>query len=137
MLHPLIDHTNQRQALAKAVLHNELPGSILIHGPQGIGKQRLALWLPQRIFCERTDQLEPCGECKPCRLALRLEHPDMHWFFPMVRPKGVSSPEKLADAMEEQRASELQARRDDPLQPVTPGEPTGLFMAQVQQIRRA
>jgi DNA polymerase-3 subunit delta' len=136
-LHPVVGHTDERALLARAVLAGELPGSILIHGPAGIGKQRLGLWLAQRILCEKKDQLEPCGECRNCRLALRLEHPDLHWFFPILRPKGASGPEKLADAMEETRANELAARREDPLLPVTPGEPVGLYMGQVLTIRRA
>ncbi len=136
-LHPLVGHTEERALLSRAVLAGELPGSILIHGPAGIGKQRLAQWLAQRILCENKQHGEPCGVCRNCRLALRLEHPDVLWFFPILRPKGVSGPEKLADAMEDTRATELAARREDALLPVTPGEPVGLYMGQVQAIRRA
>jgi DNA polymerase-3 subunit delta' len=69
-------------------------------------------------------------------MALRLEHPDLHWFFPLPRPKGVSGPERLGEALEEARAAELTARRANPWRSTAPGEPVGIFLAQVQTIRR-
>ena len=135
-LPPIQGHEAVRAALGRAIERNELPGSLLIHGPPGVAKQRLALWLAQRLVCETPAGPEPCGRCAPCRMALRLEHPDVHWFMPLPRPKGASSPDKLADALEEARAAELAQRRDNPLRPVAPGEPVGLFLAQVQTIRR-
>lgn len=135
-LPPLVGHDAVRAALGHAVESDELPGSLLIHGPPGVGKQRLALWLAQRLVCESPAGPEPCGRCAPCRMTMRLEHPDVHWFMPLPRPKGASNPDRLADALEEARAAELAQRREDPLRPVAPGEPVGLFLAQVQTIRR-
>ncbi len=133
---PLQGHEDARRALARAASRGELPASLLLHGPPGIGKQRLALWLARLLVCERPGDDGPCGECPGCRLALRLEHPDIHWFFPITRPRGASSPDRLADAMEEARATELAARREEPLRPLVPGDPTSLFLAQVQTLRR-
>jgi DNA polymerase-3 subunit delta' len=42
---------------------------------------------------------------------MRLEHPDVHWFFPLPRPDA-ASPEKLREKLEESRAAELQRRRE-------------------------
>lgn len=134
-LAPLVGHDDVRAGLARAVGRGELPGSLLLHGPSGVGKQRLALWLAQLLLCEHAGA-EPCGECRACRLVLRLEHPDLHWFFPIVRPKGGGSPERLAEAMEEERARRLQEVRDEPLRPLTPGEIVGLYVQQMQTLRR-
>jgi DNA polymerase-3 subunit delta' len=43
----------------------------------------------------------------------RLEHPDVHWFFPLPRPDA-ASPEKLREKLEDARAAELQQYRDRP-----------------------
>ncbi len=134
-LPPLHGHLDVRRALARAVRAGELPTSLLVHGAPGVGKQRLALWLAQLLLCERPHEDGPCDACQPCRLVQRLEHPDVHWFFPLVRPKGASA-DRLADALEEARAAELETRRTQPLRPPTPGEPTGIFLAQVQTLRR-
>jgi len=132
---PLVGYEDARAGLARSFAHDELPGSLLFHGPPGIGKQRLALWLAQLLLCENPGD-EPCGACRACRLAVHLEHPDLNWFFPLVRPKGASSPEKLAEALEQARAEELALRRADPLRPLVPGEPVGFFLPQIQTLRR-
>lgn len=135
VLPPLRGHESVRAGLTRAVGAGRLPGSLLIHGPAGVGRQRLGLWLAQLLLCQRPDG-GPCGECRSCRLVLRLEHPDLHWFFPLPRPRGAGSPDKLRAALEDARAAELQARRESPLRPTQPGEPVGLYLAQVQTIRR-
>jgi DNA polymerase-3 subunit delta' len=89
---PLYGHTALRARLRDAVHRNSLPSSLLIHGPRGIGKQRLALWLGQLLLCEKSGSREaPCGACKSCRYALELGHPDLHWFFPRPRLKDAES----------------------------------------------
>ena len=120
--------------LGTGIASNQLPASLLLHGPAGVGKQRLALWAAQRIVCERSQDVEPCGECHPCRLARRLEHPDIHWYFPLPRPKG--NADRLGEALEEARGAELATRRIEPLRPTLPTGMVGIFLAQVQTMLR-
>ena len=114
----------------------QLPGSLLLHGPVGIGKQRLAHWLAQRMLCESPGPVEPCGVCAPCKSILKLQHPDVHWFFPMPRPKVSGGQDKMADALEEARAEELVQRRAEPFRAATPTETIGIYVAHVQTLRR-
>ncbi len=80
---PLYGHVGLRQRLAEQLDRGALPASLLFHGPAGVGKQRLALWLAQHLLCEGPTR--PCGECQACRYVLGLQHPDLHWFFPRAR----------------------------------------------------
>lgn len=82
---PLFGHSDAQRRLLESVKRGTLPASLLIQGPRGVGKQRLALWLSQVLLCE-TDQ-PPCGACRACRFATELTHPDLHWFFPRPRLK--------------------------------------------------
>jgi DNA polymerase III subunit delta' len=81
---PLFGHDQIRQRLLRAVERNTLPGSLLLEGPAGVGKQRLALWLGQLLLCEAEGE-RPCDRCQNCRYALELQHPDLRWFFPRPR----------------------------------------------------
>ena len=66
---------------------------------------------------------------------MNLEHPDLHWYFPLSKPKGVR-PGKLAEAMEEARYDALTERRERPLRPASAStEPTGIYLAMVQTLR--
>jgi DNA polymerase-3 subunit delta' len=67
----------------------------------GIGKQRLALWLGQRLLCTGAEP-RPCGSCQHCRYALAGTHPDIHWYFPRPRLKDTDpSPEDVEDDFRE------------------------------------
>lgn len=113
-LRPLFGHDTLRHRLAGALRAGRLPSSLLLTGPRGVGKQRLALWLGQRLLCTGADAwdagvaepVEPCGGCPHCRYAGRLQHPDLHWYFPRPRLKdGDASADEvradLADAIAE------------------------------------
>jgi DNA polymerase III subunit delta' len=136
-LPPLVGHEEVRSSLGSAVSAGQLPNSLLIHGPSGVGKQRLALWLGQLLLCAEPRDAAPCDVCHACRLALRLEHPDLYWFFPLPRPRASGGPDRLGEALEEARAAELAARRVEPLRATVPDGMAGIYLAHVHVILRA
>src|SRR3989442_9294579 len=83
-------------------------------GPRGVGKQRLALWVGQLLLCERRGEREPCGECRSCRLALTLQHPDLHWFVPVEVSRRGADADKQVDLVEEALGAAMAARRNQP-----------------------
>jgi DNA polymerase-3 subunit delta' len=80
---PVFGHENIRRRLRRMIDNGALPGSILLEGARGIGKQRTALWLAQLLVCEREDK--PCNTCLACRSVLDLRHPDVFWVYPRPR----------------------------------------------------
>jgi DNA polymerase-3 subunit delta' len=135
-LHPVWGHEALRGALAGAVRRGTLPQTLLLYGPRGVGKQRLGLWLAQLLLCEAPRPEGPCGGCRACRLSLRVEHPDLHWYFPLPRPSGSHSPSRLADALEEARAEALSAFRARPLRSTHSDEVRAIYMAVAQSLRK-
>ena len=112
-LPPLIGHLQTRRRLAHALRAGTLPQVLLFTGTTGIGKQRLALWLAQLMYCERAG-LEPCESCRACRLVSGLAHADLHWFVPITRPKA-GDPDKQVDEAAEALAGVMEERRKRPL----------------------
>lgn len=82
---PVFGHGEVRARLRQRAGHG-LPASLLLQGPRGIGKQRLALWIAQLLLCEQPADA-PCGVCKSCRFVLDVRHPDLAWYFPRPRMK--------------------------------------------------
>ncbi|MEO5588973.1 MAG: hypothetical protein ABIS03_05250 [Gemmatimonadaceae bacterium] len=81
----LYGHDDLKRRLNHSLKSGSLPASLLLHGPRGAGKQRLALWLAQALLC--TGDNPPCGECQSCKYSLNVAHPDLHWYFPRARLK--------------------------------------------------
>ena len=126
---PLFGHDALRRRFQDALARDSLPASLLLHGPRGVGKQRLALWLAQALLCTGDDR--PCGRCQSCRYAVELGHPDLHWFFPRERLKkdGASIDDVRADY-----AEALQARlKSEGLHPPSSGT-EGLFVGAVRAL---
>jgi DNA polymerase III subunit delta' len=80
---PIHGHDALRKGLVEAIRRGTLPQSLLFHGPAGVGKQRLALWLAQALLCQ--GEQVPCGACAQCRFSAELTHPDLIWIFPRPR----------------------------------------------------
>lgn len=131
-LPPLTGHEGVKSRLAGAHASGKLPQALLLTGPRGVGKQRLALWLAQLIQCEAPrasregPPLEACGKCRSCRLVLSLQHPDVHWFVPIELSKrggggsagnstSSGDADKQVDLAAEALAEEMTARREQPL----------------------
>ena len=132
---PVMGHDEARGTLARSHLEETFPGALLLHGPPGVGKQRLGLWTGQLLLCSEPSEVGPCGLCRGCRQALRLEHPDLHWFFPLSRPEGSRTPEALEAALEAARAEAVSQVREAPLEPLEADPPRGLYLAAVRRIR--
>ena len=116
-LHPLYGHESVCNRLAGAFASGRLPQGLLLEGPQGVGKQRLGLWLAQLLLCETppAGSKEPCGACRSCRLVLSLSHPDLHWFVPLELGKKGGDADKQVELVEEALGEEMAARRERPL----------------------
>lgn len=73
-------HASARQRLETAHAGGRLPHGLLLHGPDGVGKEHFATVLAAGLFCAaRRSGLTPCGACPECALSRAGSHPDLHW----------------------------------------------------------
>jgi DNA polymerase III subunit delta' len=133
-LPPVCGHADLRRRLRETARDGRLPQSLLLHGPPGVGKERLALWLAAMVLCGRPDEA-PCGRCRSCRLADALQHPDIHWFFPVPSPRGSLTPEKRREKLEEARLAALDELREHPMSGGGRSPDDALFLSVVDEIR--
>lgn len=128
---PLVGHESLRARLSDMVARDALPNSLLLQGPPGVGKQRLALWLGSMLLCTSDPPARPCGSCRSCRYAGELTHPDLHWFFP--RPRLKDSDASVEDVREDYGEAIADRVKAGGLYPPPSGN-DGIFVATVRAI---
>lgn len=81
----IIGQEEIKQQLRQAVRDGRIPHAQLFTGISGVGKLPLALAYAQYIACpNRTDE-DSCGTCPTCLQYQKLQHPDLHFAFPIVK----------------------------------------------------
>ncbi len=113
ILRPIYGHEAMLDRLAGALASSRFPQAVLFVGAPGVGKQRLALWVAQGLLCG-SGPGKPCGQCRSCTQVLAMQHPDLHWFVPIERPKA-SDQQKQVEQAAELLAEAIQERREKPL----------------------
>ena len=65
-------HASARARLAGAIAGGRMPHALLLHGADGLGKERFAATLAAGLLCARPGpDLMPCGSCADCSLESR------------------------------------------------------------------
>ncbi len=73
-------HDGARSRLETALAGGRLPHGLLLHGPDGVGKEHFAAVLAAGLFCTgRGPGVTPCGACPECALSRAASHSDLHW----------------------------------------------------------
>lgn len=74
-----------KKRLIEEVQENKISHAQLFVGRSGFGALPLALAFIQYIFCENKGEHDSCGNCPSCRKTHQLQHPDLHFSFPVVQ----------------------------------------------------
>jgi DNA polymerase-3 subunit delta' len=76
----VVGHRRLVDLLSRAVARDTLPPSLVLAGPDGVGKRRVALAVAQALNClaPRTGKdFDSCGTCPACTRIARGVHPDV------------------------------------------------------------
>ena len=73
-----------------------VPHAIMICGPQGAGKMALAIAFASYLLGEREDETQIAEkERNSVAMVRKLEHPDLHFSFPVFKTKSMSADHKV------------------------------------------
>ena len=94
-------------SLRTAIDNNRLPHALLISGNEGTGGLALAYAAAQYLICPHRHDGDACGQCPQCLQLGKLQHPDVHFVFPVVRKKNQKEAPISLDYMGEWREAFL------------------------------
>ena len=136
----IIKQSQAREVVQRAMRNQRTAHAYLLHGPEGTGKEALALFLAQNFLCGRRHAQAPgadlfgevrppdsaCGECSSCKRIAELSHPDLHVVFP-----------RAASATEQERTEVLRSFAAQPFQRSRPWENASILIDDVRALKRA
>lgn len=73
-----------KNQLRQSVREGRIAHAQLFTGISGIGKLQLALAYAQYLNCPHRTEEDSCGKCPTCLQYEHLQHPDLHFVFPIV-----------------------------------------------------
>lgn len=81
----IIGQDDIKGQLCQAVREGRIPHAQLFSGPLGVGKLQLAIAYAQYLNCPNRTDTDSCGTCPTCLQYQKLQHPDLHFVFPIVK----------------------------------------------------
>ena len=73
--------------------NNRVGSAYLFLGPNGCGKEAIALKLSAYLNCSKED-IDPCGICSSCKKSWIFQHENNHLIVPMPSNKQLSATDK-------------------------------------------
>lgn len=85
LLKDIIGQQAVKNELCRCVQEGRIPHAQLLSGAPGTGKLALALAFAQYVACKHRTDTDACGVCPTCLQYSKLQHPDLHFAFPIVK----------------------------------------------------
>ena len=85
LLKDIIGQQAVKRELCHSVQEGKIPHALLLSGSAGVGKLPLALAFAQYVACKHRSDTDACGVCPTCLQYSKLQHPDLHFAFPIVK----------------------------------------------------
>jgi len=78
----IVGHRRLLGLLSQAIARGSLTPSLILSGPEGVGKRLTAVAVAQALNCVAPLPHDACGECAACRRIVRGAHPDVQFLGP-------------------------------------------------------
>lgn len=101
----IIGQESIKRKLTAEARQGRIAHAQMLCGHEGCGSMPLALAYARYLLCENPSETDACGECRSCRMMDKLQHPDMHFAFPIYKKKnkGAGSPTYCDEFLKEWR----------------------------------
>lgn len=81
----IIGQDEIKRRLIDCVREQRVPHAQLFTGQSGVGKLQLAVAFAQYLACPNRTETDSCGHCPSCQQYQQLQHPDLHFVFPVLK----------------------------------------------------
>ncbi len=89
----IIGHEEIKKRLVNSVKNNRISHAQMFYGAEGTHKLALAIAYAQYIMCTNRGENDSCGVCPSCQKNNKIQHPDLHFTYPMPSKDSYENPE--------------------------------------------
>ncbi len=93
----VVGQQNLKRHLIQEVQADKISHAQLFLGKAGYGGLPIALAFVQYLFCQQKTEDDSCGSCPSCNKINHLQHPDVHFSFPIVQAISKKSDAFISD----------------------------------------
>ena len=115
MFESVLGQENLSQNLLGAFQRGHLPHAMVFVGPDGVGKDAMALELARLILCPNG---KGDDDCNSCRRTAKIYHPDLHFVIPLPRSTKTTTDEplgvRLSKNAQEDLTEQLRLKSENP-----------------------
>ncbi len=114
-----------KKLLSQAILRGRVSKAYLFYGPEGSGKDAMAIELAKALNCQ-SPTVRPCQTCAACRQIASLNYPDLHFIF--AAPKSIK---------EEDYVKHLARLMENPYQDSAYSSTATISIERIRELKRA
>lgn len=103
----VIGQDRVKQILINAILNEKVAHAYLFYGPEGVGKDAMAIEFAKALNCERQKG-EACDECKTCKGISEFSHPNVKLVFKLPLGKNETKDDSPLEKLDESEIKIIQ-----------------------------
>ena len=138
----VIGQKRVKRLLQGAISSGRIPNAWLFSGPEGVGKDAVAIEIAKVLRCENPQNgTEACDECRSCRSVGALQNPNVQFVFALPSAKGEDSRSdspmlKLSDSEIALIREEVERKGKDPYYNISIPRAQQIKISSIRQIKR-
>lgn len=103
----VIGQQRVKELLQRAITGRKVAHAYLFYGAEGVGKDAMAMEFARVLNCEKK-QSTACGECRSCRKATQLQHPNIRLIVSLPVGKSEKSGDDPIRVLSEDQVASVQ-----------------------------
>ena len=132
-----------KKLLQKAMINNKISHAYCFSGAQGVGKEAMSLVFAKTLNCEYpivyNDYLEACNKCPSCKMAAKLQHPNIKIIHSMPTVKlsdKYSISDKLSDSQVDEIREQYENKANDLYKKISITKANQIKIASIREIKK-
>lgn len=137
MFESVLGQEHLTKNLLGAFQRGHLPHAMIFVGPEGVGKDAVALEMARLILCPNS---KGDDDCSSCRRSSKICHPDLHLVVPLPRSTKASTDEplgvRLSKSAEEDLTEQLKLKAENPYHELQLSGARFILIDQIRAMKR-